>query len=68
MPFVTLPLSLDLYSFNTRAFAVNSRPRTKREFQECGQILQNPRCTVYKVPLTRDSLRAPLVARNKGFV
>ena len=33
--------------------------------QECGQIMEKPRYTVYKVPLTKNSLRALLVARNK---
>ena len=41
---------------------------TKREYQECGQILEKPRYTGYKVPLTKNSLRALLVTRNKGFV
>ena len=33
--------------------------------QEWRQIIEKPRYTVYKVPLTKNSLRAPLVARNK---
>ena len=31
---------------------------TIRASRECGQILEKPRYTVYKVPLTRESLRA----------
>ena len=38
------------------------------ESQLRGQILEKPRYTGYKVPLTKNSLRALLVARNKGFV
>ena len=33
--------------------------------QEWRQIMEKPRYTVYEVPLTKNSLRAPLVARNK---
>ena len=33
-----------------------------------GQILEKPRYTGYKVPLTKNSLRALLVASNEGFV
>ena len=32
--------------------------------QECGQIREKRRYTVNRVPLTKISLRAPLVARN----
>ena len=32
---------------------------------KCGQILEKSRYTVYKVPLTKNSLLAPLVARKK---
>ena len=39
--------------------------RGTRESQEGGQILEKPCYTVYKVPLTRNSLRAPLIARKE---
>ena len=38
------------------------------ESQLRGQILEKPCYTVYKVLLTKNSLRAPLVAPYKGFV
>ena len=39
--------------------------RGTRKSLEGGQILEKPCYTVYKVPLTKNSLRAPLVARKE---
>ena len=49
-----------------------SRPHTMhisttRAFQECGQIWEKPRYTVNGVPLTKNSLQAPLVALNSPY-
>ena len=36
-----------------------------RASQECGQIREKPRHAVHRIPLTKNGLRAPLVAYNK---
>ena len=38
------------------------------QLQECGQILEKPRCTVYKALLTKNSLRAALVVCIKQLL
>ena len=61
-------------ALNTRAFPANSRPHTmhnswyKTRIPRMWSDLKKTRYTVDKVPLTKNSLSAPLVARNKGFV
>ena len=41
---------------------------TTQASQECGQFWEKPRYTVNRVPLTKNNLQAPFVARNHDLV